>query len=393
MCILLLIVGDRVFIVAILIIVLVLSAASIYVAKGLYHGLNSFFPKVRFWQVMSGVSVITIFLVIGFLRSSLSFSDDVNYVLGFIGCYCMGIFAYLLLYTIIAEVIFIIPRLKKIKFTAYRYFNGIISIAVVVLTVITCVCGSVNTVKLDVVSYDIKLQSKTDIFDLNMVLISDLHLGAVGSESRLENIVKSINELNPDVICISGDIFDTNFGAIRDPETALETLKKLKSTYGVYACFGNHDGGNTHGKMVSFLEKAGINLLRENYAVIDNRMVIVGRLDGSPIGGYNSNERKDFSKIEIEEYLDLPIVVLDHNPKNIGEYTNTEADLILCGHTHKGQLFPANFVTDVIYDVDYGYYRKDDNSPQVIVTSGVGYWGMPIRVGTDCEIVNIHFEK
>lgn len=63
----------------------------------------------------------------------------------------------------------------------------------------------------------------------------------------------------------------------------------------------------------------------------------------------------------------------------------------LCGHTHRRQVLPANLVTAMTYTVDYGYYRVDTNSPQVIVSSGVGAWGMPMRVGTDCEIVTVRF--
>lgn len=84
----------------------------------------------------------------------------------------------------------------------------------------------------------------------------------------------------------------------------------------------------------------------------------------------------------------LPVVVIDHNPANIDEY-GSETDIILCGHTHQGQLFPANIITNLIYTVDYGYYQKDSNSPHVIVSSGIGYWGVPMRVGTDCEIVSL----
>ena len=117
-------------------------------------------------------------------------------------------------------------------------------------------------------------------------------------------------------------------------------------------------------------------------------MVLVGRLDGSPIGGYGTQKRKELSEFLKNEDKTLPVVVLDHNPGKIHTYTN-EADLILCGHTHKGQLFPASFVTNAMYTVDYGYYQKDSQSPHVIVTSGIGYWGMPMRVGTNSEIVSI----
>jgi predicted MPP superfamily phosphohydrolase len=141
--------------------------------------------------------------------------------------------------------------------------------------------------------------------------------------------------------------------------------------------------------MTAFLEQADIRLLSDEYAVIDNRLILAGRLDGSPIGGYGEQKRRELSDFLVSQDPSLPVIVLDHNPAHVHSY-GKEADLILCGHTHKGQLFPANFITNAMYAVDYGYYQKDPQSPHVIVTSGVGYWGMPMRVGTDCEIVTIH---
>ena len=84
----------------------------------------------------------------------------------------------------------------------------------------------------------------------------------------------------------------------------------------------------------------------------------------------------------------MPVVVMDHNPARIHEYTR-DVDLILCGHTHQGQVFPGSLITDRMYAVDYGWYRETPESPQVIVTSGIGTWGLPMRVGTGCEIVSI----
>ena len=82
---------------------------------------------------------------------------------------------------------------------------------------------------------------------------------------------------------------------------------------------------------------------------------------------------------------------MDHNPGYIGEYGD-KADLILCGHTHEGQIFPGNIITDLMYEADYGYYRRDEKSPHVIVSSGVGTWGLPVRVGTQSEVVIITLE-
>lgn len=378
-------------IVAILILILVFTAISRYIAYRLHQGLASFFPKIRFWHTLLSVSLITLFLVLIFLKSMLPFSNDVKYVLSWISGYCMGILLYLLLFTLLADVIFAVLRLFKLKFTRHRLFKGFMTLGVLSLTLLTCVLGAVNARQIDVASYDIRLQDKKDISDLNIVMLSDLHLGSIGSEGRLQNIVDEINSLKPDLVCIAGDFFDTDFTSIRNPSNAIKTLKKLNSTYGTYASLGNHDAGRSYEQMAEFLQKADITLLDDSHAIIDNRLVLVGRLDGSPIGGYKGQKRKDFSKVYNAKKTDLPVIVLDHNPKNIEKY-NSDVDLILCGHTHKGQVFPCNLITNAIYEVDYGYYQKDKSSPQVIVSSGVGYWGMPFRVGSDSELVSIRFK-
>ena len=230
--------------------------------------------------------------------------------------------------------------------------------SVVLCTIVTCIWGFINVQRVHHVSYDIQIQSQTDISGLNIVMFSDLHLGSVGSEDRLDKIVDEINHLEPDILCIAGDFFDTEFSSIQNPEKAIQTLRKIRTTYGVYACLGNHDAGKTFPQMTDFIEKANIQLLNDEAVVIDERLVLVGRVDGSPIGGYGTLQRKDFTQILTPEMKNLPVVVLDHNPANINEY-GEDADLILCGHTHKGQLFPANLITKVMYTVDYGYYQKD----------------------------------
>ena len=367
-----------------------LAGTSYYLSYRLYQGLLSFFQGIRFWPVFTVVIILVLMLILGFVRALTPFSTGVKFALGTVSSYCMGILLYLLLFTVAADLLLLVPKLLKLSFTTHHFFKGFVTLSVLLLTGITCVYGFFNARHIDHVSYDIPLQSKQNISDLKIVMISDLHLGAIGSESRLEKIVDEIYNLQPDVICIAGDFFDTDYSAIRDPEVALEILLKLQSTYGAYACLGNHDGGETYEQMVTFLERANISLLNDAYTIIDDRLVLVGRLDGSPIGGYGEIERKELSEFFIVEDPGLPVIVMDHNPANIGEYTN-EADLILCGHTHKGQIFPANLITKLMYTVDYGYYRENADSPHVIVTSGVGTWGMPMRVGTNCEIVTIRF--
>ena len=167
-------------------------------------------------------------------------------------------------------------------------------------------------------------------------------------------------------------------------------MKKLSATYGVWGCLGNHDAGATAADMRAFLQRCGIGILNDEYTIIADKLVLVGRLDSSPIGGYGEIARQEVSLEGVDPAL--PVIVMEHNPANISEY-DSQFDLILCGHTHQGQLFPGNIITNWLYTVDYGYYRANDNTPQVIVSSGVGTWGVPMRVGTDCEIVKIHLHS
>ena len=376
--------------IAILFLLLLLGGIGYYISRRIYQGLKSFFKNIRFIPILIIIYTLVFFLILGFAKSMLPFSANVKLVLGVISAYCMGIFLYLLLFTLTAEILTLVPRLLKLAFTKHRFFNGIVMISVLLLTSITCIGGFINARQIDHVSYNIELESKQDISDLKIVMISDLHLGSIGSEGRLDEIVSEINSQNPDIICIAGDFFDTDFSAINDPNSAIKTLKGLKSTYGVYAALGNHDGGNTHGQMVDFLEDCNINLLEDECEIIDNRLILIGRLDASSIGGYGDKKRSELSSFFTRENSSLPVIVLDHNPARIDEYT-TEADLILCGHTHKGQVFPGSLITGLMYTVDYGYYQKDAESPQVIVSSGIGTWGPPIRVGSNSEIVSINF--
>lgn len=373
-----------------IVLLVLLGGICCYLARRLYQGLSCFFPGVRFWQTAVVIGMVTLLLALGFIQSLIPLSKEAKHILGLIGGYCMGIALYLLLFTVAADLLLLIPRWLKLPFTKHSLFNGFVTLGVLLLTVLTCIGGFTNAQKIHHVSYDVRLDGKADISDIRIVMISDLHLGAIGSEDRLETIVDEINALEPDVVCIAGDFFDTDFMSIQDPDAALGTLRKLRPTYGTYACLGNHDGGQTHKQMVAFLEEANIHLLSEAYTLIDNRLVLVGRLDGSPIGGYGEQARQEQCPVVEGEDPQLPVIVMDHNPANIAQYTH-EADLILCGHTHQGQVFPGNLITNLMYAVDYGYYQKNEDSPHVIVTSGVGTWGMPMRVGTNSEIVTIRF--
>lgn len=370
-------------------IMVVFLGTGYYVSLRLYQGLSVLLPATPFWSVLLVFCLLTLSMILGVSRSRLPLG--MRRFFGGISGYYMGIFIYLLLYTALGDLLMAAPKLMKLHFTAHKYYPVIFAGSVLLLTLVTCIYGFVNARQIDRVDYKLHIDGKRDISDMHIIMLSDLHLGSVGSEGRLADIVNAINAENPDLVCIAGDFFDSDFGAIHDPEAAIETIRQIRSSYGVYACLGNHDAGKTAGDMVEFLEKANIQLLSDTYTIIDNRLILAGRVDRHPIGEYSEQEYPSLPDSFADIDPHLPVIMLDHNPADVNSY-GEDVDLVLCGHTHKGQIFPGSLITGAMYDVDHGYYRKDSSSPHVIVSSGIGYWGMPMRIGTDSEMVTICFE-
>ena len=357
-----------------------------YIAKRIYQWLSLLFPQISVTLFLVVYIFIALTLVVSFLPVNFGFKHIINWI----GSHWMGIFVYLLVFILMADLVVLLGgALRIIPRPTPQIVRFCTGLAVVLLTTVLVSYGRYKANRIKYVSYDIQAQEKSLSDDMKIVLISDLHLGAVNSENKLAEIVQGINDLQPDIVCIAGDLFDNNYFDIKNSAKAIDLLKSISTKYGVYACLGNHDGGSSFSKMLGFMEQSNIKLLNDEHIVIDERLVLVGRIDAAPIGGFGELKRRDTSDVltSIGD-TDLPVVVMDHNPSNIGQY-GENVDLILSGHTHHGQIFPANLITKSIFTVDYGHYQKDSNSPHVIVSSGVGTWGMPMRLGTDSEIISI----
>ncbi len=299
----------------------------------------------------------------------------------------LGVFIYYILFVNLVALVFVIVKALKLleKFKPKTVSIAALSVCAVLIIGLSAY-GIINAGRIDTVKYTVTLngQKSDNVKGFKIALVSDLHLGQVIDAQHLEKVVKEINKTNPDMVCFAGDIFDGDMTAVVDKAEIKKVFRSIKSNYGVYACFGNHDAGESYSEMVEFLADCNVKLLEDEYAVVDNRFILVGRRDSSPIGGRNGI-RED---VKLPAENKLPVIVLDHQPNNYkGYYKN--ADLILCGHTHLGQIFPANIIVNFVHSVPYGYYREDSDSPQVIVTSGAGTWGPPMRVGSNNEIAEI----
>ena len=371
------------FIFAAIIMLSVYAGSNYYIAKRAYQWFNLISVNIN-WKIFAVIYICIAFsIVFGFLPVP----SGIRRIINWISAYWMGVYLYLLMFILLADMGCLLGSfIKLIPKPVPHNIHFFAGLMVVVLTAGLICYGAYNATRPKHVSYTVQLDNPLP-HEMNIVLISDLHLGAVNSEKNLSGIVREINALEPDIVCIAGDIFNDNFNAIRSPSEAMDLLKSITAKYGVYACLGNHDGGKSFNEMTSFLERCGIKLLNDEYAIIDNRIVLFGRVDSSPIGGFGGLKRKDITETINSKGNDLPVVVMDHNPSNIKQYGN-EADMLLSGHTHRGQIFPANLITRALFTVDYGHYQKD-GGPHVIVTSGAGTWGMPMRIGTNNEIVSI----
>lgn len=294
----------------------------------------------------------------------------------------MGILAYLLIFTLAADIIVLLLKLagrasSKAKIAA--------EVSAVVLALITVAAGAFHAGRIRTARYT--ADSGKGAAPAKIVLVSDIHIGALGIENRLQKIADAISAEKPDIVCIAGDIFNNDFSSVRNPSAVQAALQSISAKYGVFACLGNHDCGNGFDDMLELISASGITLLSEDCAVVPGCCVICGRAEGSPIGRTGRMTRGSFESIPLPDDS-LPVVVLDHNPARIDEY-GENVSLVLCGHTHRGQLFPGSLITGAMYAVDYGMFKPAQTSPAVIVTSGVGYWGPPLRVGTDAEIAVI----
>lgn len=359
---------------------------NLYIGRKIFQWIRLFFPYIN----KAVYTVVYGFFALSLVILFLPLPTIIKGTMSWISSYWMGIFIYLLIFFLIADLIILLGRMTKIIPTpisqSIHFYTGL---SVILLTAGVVSYGIYHANQIKYVSYDIHTKATALSTRMKIVLISDLHLGAVNSEKRLENIVKNINNLEPDIVCIAGDIFNDDYYALQNPEKAIGLLKSITATYGVYGSLGNHDSGKTFDEMINFLKQSHIKLLNDTYVIIDGRLALFGRVDPSPIGGFGELKRKEITESIASLDPKLPVVVMDHTPSNIEQY-GENVDLVLAGHTHKGQIFPGSLITNAVFVVDYGHYQKDTVSPHVIVTSGVGTWGMPMRVGSNNEIVSIN---
>lgn len=347
----------------------------IYLAICFYVGYNGWVWLRETFSFRYKKSYFAIIILI----SSMIFLDRLisSKMVAFIGGSWLLIIGYGLILLPIANLLYYLFKKKG---------ANILGGAVIVFFVCVFVFGSYNAWNPIVRTYDISLDKPSSQKELTILMVSDLHLGKIVGEKHLERLVNIVQETKPDIVLIPGDLID-DYIEPYITENMGETMRKLRAPLGVYATSGNHDYyGNDLEVLFKEMEKAGVRMLDDETTLIQDSFYIVGRND------LTDNNRKTIEELVKNLDKDKPIIMLDHQPDELNEANTNGVDVLLSGHTHGGQVDPANLITGMIYENDWGYLKK--GNLHSIVSSGFGLWGPPFRIGTRAEavVINIEFE-
>lgn len=350
----------------------------------------SLFTKVNNNSYIKKIILFIQIILTGMLGISLLIpNSNIKKIFNIIGNYYLG----LIIYAFFVMILLFIIRLFLKRVSKKMYIiTGFIAI---ILVIGINIYGVINSNIIHTIRYSVNISKKSSVESLKIVMVADLHLGYNKGYNMIKNMVNKINKEKPDVVVIAGDIFDNNYDALDNPDDMIKELKKIRTKYGVYAVYGNHDikenvlfgftfGNNkqSDSRMNKFLKNSNIKLLNDDYVLIKDSIYLYGRPD------YNKSiKRKSVKGVVNKMDKSKPIIVVDHQPKELDDLAMNGVDLDLSGHTHDGQIFPLNLFVKLAYKNSYGI--KKIGNMNSIVTSGIGIYGPNMRVLTKAEITSI----
>ena len=352
-------------------------------------------------------AVVYLFMALSPVIAFLLPKSAVAIVIRRLSTYWIGIMLYSLLYVVLFDLLRLIAKHTKLKNTLLFSRGSVISIGSVVVAcaVATCLYGIFNARNIKVNEYSVTVnKSCGSDKHLKAVLVADLHMGYAIGVDHITNMVEKINQQDADIVIIAGDIFDNSYDGMDDPEGIKAQLKSIKSKYGVYAVYGNHDidekilmgftfdwgGKQLHSeKMTNFMKECNIKLINDESVLINDEFYLVGRRDTDK-PGTEDGTRAEISELTKDLDKTKPIFVLSHEPDELQKTADAGADIDFSGHTHDGQLFPGNLTIGLFWENPCGMIKKDNMYS--IVTSGVGVYGTFMRAGTDAEICSVDID-
>ncbi len=288
----------------------------------------------------------------------------------------MGILLYLFISVIIADLLYVFTYLSL----------KIYGITALAITFIISVYGIINARIIRTSKRTIGIRGLLQ--EIKLVHLSDIHLGHFRGENFLQKVVDITNRQNADVVFITGDLFD---GRINLMIETIAPLQQLKSP--AFFIEGNHDKYSGVEEIKSLVQRTGVRAL-ENKMVNWNGIQIIG-LNHMAADSQTYNVHTSGTPCTIESTLsklspdkNKPTILLHHSPDGIQYASQHGVDLYLAGHTHAGQLFPINYIAELIFSYNKGLHKFINTT--IFVSQGVGTFGPPMRVGTKSEIAVIN---
>lgn len=362
----------------------VVMILSILIALGIYGGFN-YYAGRKLWKLTGAKMkrkgrlvfiLVIVFFSISFILSNVlpaGTPEVIGNVLSDIGGTWLVFMLYFVMGSFVIDICKLILR-KKISQRIYYVLSSI----VLTFAVFLLILGRWNA------THPIVVHDRADI-PARLVVISDIHLGQMVNKDKLTEMVNRINDNKPDFVFFAGDTFDRSLQLYKD-ENMAEVLRKINSTYGTFAIFGNHEyySGDAE-DLVKGFEEGGVKVLRDQ-AVSIGGVNIIGRDDISVerLGG----KRKTLDELMQGLDQNQPTIVLDHQPKELQEMRDKNITLGISGHTHGGQLFPLNIICSFIFPQSKGI--ETNGHTTTIVSTGYGLWGPIYRIGTRSEMIVIN---
>jgi predicted MPP superfamily phosphohydrolase len=319
--------------------------------------------------------------MIGGTMGAVNAVSTVGHYIFIVAATTMGFVLYLLLSTIVVDVVSLFLKAKPIYY----------GLAVLSLAAMVSIYGIWNAKQLKLTEVDITIKGLQK--SIRAAHLTDTHLGHFRGAGNLQNIVETINRQNVDVVFFTGDLLDSKIQL--KPESMLP-LQGLNAP--IFFVEGNHDEYTGVKAIKDYLRSIGVNVLNNQVTqwgelqIIGLTFMVADSHASSPHASPNGpNIQNVLESMEIEK--EKPTVLLHHGPNGVKYANKAGVDLYLAGHTHAGQLWPATYVAKMIFEYNKGLH--DFNGTKVYVSQGTGTFGPPMRVGTESElaILNLNTGK
>jgi hypothetical protein len=352
----------------------------------------AFAPSIRPYYIALFVVLFLSYIIARALENYIGYT--IAGVFNWIGSFWFAAMLYFFLLILCIDIIRLLNYwfhfLPAIFYADYAKTKILVMLGSIMVVFLLMIYGFINASQVKISKLDLKLDKKAgQLKSLNIVMLSDIHLGTIIGAKKLKKITKTINTLSPDIVLFAGDLVDENIRHVIKQNLG-EHLENITSKYGSYAVPGNHEFIGGANAAIAYLEKHSVKFLLDSAVLIDSVFWLAGRND-KDMKRFTGKERQPLNSLLEGVEKTLPVILLDHQPFYLEKTAEAGVDLQLSGHTHNGQIFPLNLITRAIYNPDWGY-RKIGNS-HFYISCGVGTWGPPLRIGNHPEIVNItlHF--